>query len=150
MTVTAPETEARNAIVEILQDEFGDDGFLIRQDRLHASLGHERTVIGVYPLRSQPGPGNYEYQESEIVVQFFGRYKLDIDPEQKVDPTPIETYAERFRRAIQSADFTSSGRVWYFNLLSVEYPPDATGNITRFVATIRAYGNNPAIVETAG
>lgn len=151
MSVTAPETEARAALKALLTSTFGADtpAPQISDDRLHESLGSKGTRIGTYPVRARPRLNNQLVMESEIVVQYFGRWRKEINPEQKVDPAITETVAERFRRALRTGD-PNSGRVWYFELQSLEYPPDPTGNITRFVATVIARGDNPALIETTG
>lgn len=149
MSVTAPETTARLALINVIQTEFATEGFVVKGDHLHESLGMKGTVIGVSPNRSRPNNSRYIELETTILVQFYGKWDKNVNPEQSVDPTKIETYAERFRRALRTGD-PNGNSVWFFNLSDVNYPADPTGNKTRFEATVVAVGSNPALIETVG
>jgi len=148
--VIAPETTARKALITALETEFAADQFPVKDDKLHPSLGDSRTMLGVYPERSTANARDKFVNEYEIVVQFFGKYTLEVDREQTVSPTVIETQAERFRQSIRSGADPRTGAVWYFDLLRIVYPDDPTGNKTRFEATVVARGNNSALIETSG
>lgn len=148
MPTTAPETQARQALITLLTSAFAAEGFSVSSDYLHASIGADGTKIGVSPLRSNPGNRDNNVLEMQIFVQFYGKYKLMVDPKQKVDPSAIEGYAERFREALRTAD-PKTGSVWYYQLTSVNYPLDPTDNKTRFEATVVARGNNTALLETS-
>lgn len=148
----APETEARTALIALLAAEFAPEQFPIKDDKIHRSLGAAGTVLGVYPLRTSSSPRDRYVSEMELVVQFYGRYDLKVDPKQTVSPTTIETFADRFRNALRTRnpDPNSPG-VWYFTLERIEYMDDPTGNKTRFEATLIARGNNGALLsETTG
>jgi hypothetical protein len=148
MSVTAPETEARAALKAVIDTEFATEGFTAANDRLHGSLGWKGTVIGLSPIQAAPQVQEQAVLRSRIMVQFYGKWDKKIDPTQSVDPVTIETYAERFRNAIRTGD-PDSNSVWFFRLISIQYPPDPTGNITRFEATVEAVGNNSALYETS-
>lgn len=148
--VTSPLTEARAAIKAIMEAEFAAEAFPVRDDHIHESLGHEGTVIGISPIRSILFPGDANTRQHEVKVQFYGRWKKEIDAETRVDPVTVETYAERFLRAIQSTDVVGSQRVWYFMVTELTFPHDPTGNKTRFEATVVSYGDNSSILETTG
>lgn len=148
MTIVAPETEARERIKQLLTTEYAAEGFQVLDDRLDESLGSTGTRIGVSPITSRPMPSNENVLATAILVQFYGKYKLAIDPKTKVDPAIIETYAERFRRAIRTGDPKTPG-VWFFKVLEVNFVNDPTGNKSRFEAQILAYGNNSALLETS-
>lgn len=150
MPVTAPETSARDALILILATEFATDGFPVLSDKLHGSLGADRTVIGVYPERTVASPGQKLVAEMSLVVQFYGKYDLKVDPRQAVDARWIEERAERFRRALRPNTDPRTGELWYFSLDRMEYPDDPTGNKSRFEAYITARGNNTALIETTG
>lgn len=150
MTVTAPETSARDALILLLSTEFGPDQFPVKSDKLHGSLGSDGTVIGVYPERMVSNPSQRLEAQYPLVVQFYGKYTLKVDPKQTVDPRWIEERAERFRRALRTITDPRTGEVWYFNLERVEYPDDPTGNKSRFEAYLTARGNNTALIETTG
>lgn len=140
---TAPETLARQALINVLATKFAP--VEVRSDRLHASLGDEFPVIGVYPERTAPEPRNSYQNEFQLAVQYFNQYEKKVDRQQTVDPAVIEDLAEKFRATLKAAD-PKTGAVGYFELSRIEYPPDPTGNMTRFVAYVTAYGNNSALV----
>lgn len=145
----APETQARKGLIKLLKTEFAVEKIPVKGDKLHGSIGFEGAQIGVYPVRTSPWARDQLVADMEIAVQFFGKYDLKVDPLQVVDPTKIESFAERFRGALQEGVSGRNAEVWYFNLVRLVYPPDPTGNITRFVATLVAYGNNSALLETS-
>lgn len=146
--MAAPETEARAALKSLIESAFSAEGFTVANDHLHESLGNKGTRIGVSPNRSSPTSSNNFVLEMQIFVQFYAKYKLEIDPLQSVDPATIEGYAERFREALRTGDPNTS-RVWYFQLTNLNYPLDPTGNKTRFEATVVARGNNTALLESS-
>lgn len=150
MSDTAPETQARAALHALLVSTFGGDHpatVQIKNDRLHPSQGSKGTVVGTSPVRSYPDQHNAQQLDIEILVQFFGRWRKEINPEQSVDPAAAEAFAERFRAALRDGDPDTNG-VWFFRLTSLDFPPDPTGNITRFEARVVAVGNNTALLET--
>ena len=150
MTVTNGMTTARKAVVNILRTEFAPEGYSVLEDRLHRSLGRDgRTRIGVSPDREQPVRENINAEVFRIAVQFYGNWKDQIKADEVVDPTDIETKAERFKRALRTGD-PDTDSVWYFVLESINYPDDPTGNATRFEAVVNAFGTNSALVETTG
>jgi hypothetical protein len=150
--MAAPETEARNALIAMLAAEFAAEEFPIRDDKLHRSLGSKGTILGVYPERMVASPRDRYVSEMGLVVQFYSKYDLKVDPQQTVSPAKIEGFADRFRNALRTSnpDPNSPG-VWYFTLERIEYPDDPTGNKTRFEAHLTARGNNGALLsETTG
>lgn len=138
------------AIIGVFNTEFAAEGFTMIPDRLHESLGRERVAVGVSPVEDVSSPRNRIVQETWAEVQFFGLWTNEIDPETVVNPYVITGYAERLRDALRRSQATDpgTGRVWYFDVDRIQYPNDPTGNKTRFVATIRAFGNNSNLVET--
>jgi hypothetical protein len=150
--MAAPETEARNALIAMLAAEFAAEQFPIKDDKLHRSLGSNGTTLGVYPDRTVSSARDRLVSEMSLVVQFYGKYDLRVDPQQTVSPSRIEDFADRFRNALRTRnpDPNSPG-VWYFTLERIEYPDDPTGNKTRFEAHLTARGNNGALLsETTG
>lgn len=147
----APETVASLALAAMIEAEFAAEGFKVKQDKLHGSVGHLGTTIGVYPQRTASSSANRYVSEMTLVVQFYAKYTLKIDPEQAVNPAIIAGFADRFRNALRTAnpDPNTSG-VWYFTLDRVDYVPDPTGNISRFEATLVARGNNGALIQETG
>lgn len=149
MAVTSPSTQTRAALKTVIESEFSAENFTVLDDRLHESLGDKGVRIGTSPVREYPSSNNMNVLNSEILVQFYGKWRKEIDPTQQVDPSIIEGYAERFRRAVNGAD-PKTEYVWFFNVLEISYPNDPTGNKTRFEARVLATGENSAIIETSG
>lgn len=150
MAVTAPETEARQALMAAVETEFTPEKMSVLDDRLHGSLGEQGPIAGCYPDHSIATRGQKLINEYFIIVQVFSRWEKVVDRAQTVSPAKIEEWAERFRRSIQSGVDPRTSRVWYFDLERIRYNPDPTGNITRFEATVIARGNNSALIETIG
>ena len=148
--ITDPYSEAANALFDIITDEFAPEGFRVLHDNLHPAVGAEGTRIGIAPEAEVPVTTNLIVNDIRIVVKFHGRFNGEVDPNMRVDPRKVTNYAERFRRAIQRANSLGTQGVWFWNLVSVQYPDDPTGNKTRFWATIVAKGQNSALVETFG
>lgn len=146
MTVIAPETVAREALITALTNEFRPEQFAVKDDKLHGSVGDSGTTIGVYPLKSQVSSKDAQMAEYTLVVQFYGAYKLETNPRQLVSPKAIEEYAERFRKKIKAGIDPRTGAVWYFELIVIDYPDDPTGNKTRFEAHVLARGNNTSLI----
>lgn len=142
----AQETDARNLLIAQLTAAYPE--IELRSDRLHGSLGDEFAIIGVYPERTIAEAKNKLVNEINIIVQFFGKYEKKVDRQQSVDPGVIEDQAEVFRQLL--AGDPRSADVWWFELMRLDYPPDPTGNITRFVAYVTARANNTSqpILET--
>jgi hypothetical protein len=150
MAITAQETQARMALKAVIEKEFEAEKLEVKDDRLHASLGQEEAVIGIYPERTEATHGNRALQEMKLIVQFFNHWDKEVNPRQEVSPSHIENNAERFRRALKADSPGGTDLVWYFLVDRISYTPDPTGNITRFEALVLAYGNNPQLMETTG
>lgn len=146
--MAAPETTAKQGLMAVLAAAYPNDGFPIKDDHLHESLGHKGTIIGVSVERTVTNPANNTVSDIELKVQFYGKYEKKINPEQVVSGTPIETRAEAFRKALRVGD-PNTDAVWYYSLTRVEFPKDPTGNKTRYEAFVTAKGNNTALIETA-
>lgn len=146
--MAAPETTARQALIDLLATEFAAEQFPIKDDRIHESLGWDGTVIGVSPERTFSDPAQRYVSNIELLVQFYGSYNKEVNPKQTVSPSVIEGFAERFRSSLRGNADPNTGEVWYFTLDRIEYPRDPTGNKTRFEAYLTAKGNNSALVET--
>lgn len=148
--MAGPATEARDRLITVVNTTFAPEGWVALADRISDSLGHKGTKIGVTVERLNPSPGRYIVQEIELSVRFYGYYEKKVDPTQRVDPTRVEGYAYRFQQAVENDDAAGTDKVWYYNVAGIEFPDDPTGNKTRFVARVIAYGNNPALIETTG
>lgn len=142
--MSSPATTARSTLMSILETEFGSDNFAVRADRLDNSLGFDGAVIGVSPVREVVNATNRTELQTTLQVQLFGAWSQETDPYEIVDPTAVEGWADRLRRAIGAYQQTGTTDVWWFQLDRIEYSDDPTGNCTRFTATIMARGQNPA------
>lgn len=138
------------ALKQILDAEFAPA--VAVHDNLHESLGYQRAEIGIAPLRDVPRSSSMIMQETWVEVKYYDLWDPQINNEQSVNPQIITAKAHRFREALRTEQVTFEGSpdVWFFDLTNIEYPNDPTGNKTRFVATIRAFGDNAALVETRG
>lgn len=138
------------AVITIFNTEFSTEGFVMVPDNLHESLGRERVDVGVSPIEDVVNLRDSLVQETWVEVKFYHLWTQEINPNTQVNPFMVTAYAERFRDALRRSSGTDAqtGQVWFFDLRRVQYPNDPTGNKTRFVATIRAYGNNSGLIET--
>lgn len=154
MTITAPETRLRERLIDALEAEFEEEGIKFLNDKLHDSKGREGHIGAVYPGPSQVQSGNELILEPTAYVQLFGKWEASVDPDRSVDPTPVEEWAERIRRACQSdgGEGVTGGdeHLWFFSLTRIDYPPDPGGNISRLLATVVGKAQNPALVPTVG
>lgn len=154
MTVTAPETRLRARLIAALTAEFSTEGIKFLNDKLHDSKGREGHIGGVYPGPSQTTLGNEMIIEPTAYVQLFHKWRADVDPNLTIDPTPIEEWGERVRRACQSdgGEGTTDGddHLWWYSVTRIDYPEDPGGNITRLLATVVGKGQNPALITTLG
>lgn len=140
------------AIKTVFEAEFSTEGFVMVFDNLHESLGRHRVDVGVAPVADEVNLRNAVVQETWVEVKFYDLWTQEINPDTVVNPVRITAFAERFRDSLRRARATDpgTGQVWYFDVRRIAYPNDPTGNKTRFVATIRAFGNNSNLVETTG
>lgn len=139
------------AVIAVFNAEFSTEGFVMIPDNLHESLGRERVDVGISPIEDVVNVRDSLVQETWVEVKFYHLWAQEITPTTTVNPFLVTMYAERFRDALRRARATDAqtGQVWFFDLRRVQYPNDPTGNKTRFVATIRAYGNNSGLIETS-
>jgi hypothetical protein len=148
--MASPYRQIADALETIINAEYAPEGYKAIHDRLHPSVGREGTRIGISLDEERTAPGRGVQMNTAVLVQFYRRWDPDVDPTKKVDPRVIADFAERFRVAVRTHDFASSGSAWYFNLDAITYPNDPVGNKTRFEARLTAFGNNTALVETTG
>lgn len=146
----SPYETAATIIKTVIDTEFAPEHISAIHDNLHESLGRHRVAVGIAPVEETARSGNAIVQDTMIEVKFYDLWTNEIDPETVVNPFKITAYAERLRSSLgrTRASTPGTGEVWYFDVLRVAYPNDPTGNKTRFVATIRAVGNNSGVVET--
>ncbi len=154
MTTTAPETRLRERLIDALTTEFAAEGIRFLNDKLHDSKGQEGAIGAVYPGPSQVQQGNELVLEPTAYVQLFGKWSREVDANKTVDPTPIEVWAERIRRACQSDGFegTEEGdeHLWWYAVNRIDFPPDPGGNISRLLVTVTGKAANPAFTAATG
>lgn len=150
--MTSAYVEAADQLKVVLDATYAPEGLVTEHDDIHESLGFQGARLGIAPdERGDIVRGdNALVQETWIEVKLFGVYNLEVNPNQAVDPRAITLLAERLRRSIKASNQAATGSMWYYNLMQIRYPRDPTGNRTRFVATLRAFGNNSSLVETTG
>lgn len=151
--MTTPETKLRQRVIEVLTEEFEAEGLEFRSDKLTDSLGQTGPVAAVYPGYAQERAGQQQVLDLVCYVQMFGQWRAVVEPEMVVDPTPLEEWAERVRRALRDADVAgpeADSHLWYFNVSRVDYTNDPGGNVSRLLATVVGEAQNPAIVPTSG
>lgn len=137
------------ALKTIIDAEFTPEGVVAIHDNLHPALGQTKVWCGISPSYEAINARINVAQETWLEVKFYNMWKQEISPDTVVDPRIITALAERFRNAVRSQRVAGDGQVWYFDVTRVDYPNDPTGNKSRFVATVRAWGNNTGLVETA-
>jgi hypothetical protein len=147
--MTDPYTSAANAIAGIITAEFAPELIVPTHDKIHESLGTEGIEVGIEPMRWGRQARNANVKDTFLLVRFYDMWEKHIDPTQQVDPRRITAFADRFERRLESTQATVKGDnvTWYFEVTGVEFPDDPTGNKTRFVATIKAVGDNAALIQ---
>lgn len=152
MSITAPETKLRHRINAALEAEFASEGIKFLDDKLHDSKGRDGALGATYPGSTAVPLGNELVLEPTIYIQLFGQWTAEVDPNLSIDPTPIEEWAERVRRALKAdGNQGSTGadeHLWYYQITRIDFPPDPGGNISRLVATVVGKAQNAALVET--
>lgn len=154
MAVTAPETRLRERLIEACEKEFEPEGIRFLNDKLHDSKGREGAIGSVYPGPTQTPLGNELILEPTAYVQLFGKWEAVVDPNRTIDPTPIEEWAERIRRACQGdgGEGVEGGdeHLWFYSVTRIDYLEDPGGNISRLLATVIGKAQNPALIPTTG
>ena len=137
-------------IKEVFEEEFAPEGFKMVLDNIHEALGRYRVAVGVAPTDERAWLRDRQVSEHTLEVKFYGLWTDEIDPETVVNPLTITGYAERFKRALRVAQVEDpgTGQMWFYDIDRIQYPNDPTGNKSRFIATIRAFGNNTNLIET--
>jgi hypothetical protein len=147
--VIDPYATLADILVDAIEEEFSDLEYLnVKHDRLHESISVDgRVHVGISPEDQEPvnvqlGIG--------VLIQFYMPYEKMVNPAQEVDPRVITMMAERLRVCLQKHRTTATGEVWFFEVGTVRFPKDGTGNKTRFEARITGTGNNMGLIETIG
>lgn len=154
MPTTAPETRLRERLIEALTAEFKPEGIRFLHDKLHDSKGREGHIGAIYPGPTQVQPGNELVLEPTAYVQLFGKWTAEVDPDKTIDPTPIEDWAERIRRACHGDGFegttAADEHLWFYGVQRIDYPPDPGGNISRLLVTVVGKAQNAALCGASG
>lgn len=145
-----PYEQVAVALKTIIDTEFAPENVTAIHDRLHESLGTDAVWVGISPEGWRPKARDRNSLETFVLVQYYDLWDKEIDPTQQVNPILITNKASRFMRAVQSQQASDAGTadLWYFDVESVDFPNDPTGNKTRFHVIIRAHGQNHSILET--
>lgn len=141
--------EVATAIKIAFDNEFAAEGFTMVLDDLHEAMGRTRVDVAIAPVEDRVNPRNNIVQETTVEVKFYDLWDERIQPNTVVNPSKIAAYAERLRNALRDKRTVGTSTTWFFNIGRTTYPRDPTGNKTRFVMEITAYGNNAGLVETA-
>jgi hypothetical protein len=144
----SPYVIAATAVKTIIDTEFAPEGIVAEHDHLHESVGWDGSYAGISPDYERPEAGNMAALGIWIKVQLYLPWDKEINPFQVVDPRIIARYGQRFREAVRAANLSYSGQFWFFNVMDLRYPHDPTGNKTRFEASVKAWAENNALVET--
>ena len=151
-TSPSPFEAVATVLKTLIDTEFAPENIVAVFDNIHGSLGTKGICVGIAPTEDLVHQNDRLVQETWIEIKFYDLWKKEIDPKTIVNPTRITAFAERLRVALREAGNgitdPGTGQVWFFQLMKITYPNDPTGNRSRFVATIRAWGNNSQLVET--
>lgn len=155
MPVTAPETRLRERLITALTAEFSTEGIKFLNDKVHDSKGQQGAIGGVYPGVTTQPVGNEYMIEPTVYVQLFDQWTAVVDPDRTIDPTPVEEWAERVRRAchadgVEGADGAADEHLWYYSVTRIDFPPDPGGNISRLLATVTGKASNSALLGATG
>jgi hypothetical protein len=143
----SPYVTAANVVEQIILDTF--PGVPVLHDRIHDSLGWDAALIGISPQR-ETASNDRNVLHTLLEVRYFDLWDKEIDPTQTVDPRIITAKGEEFRSACRrvGANVPATAETWFFHVEEITYPLDPTGNNTRFIATVRAWGQNSGLIET--
>jgi len=140
---------AATELKTIVDTEFGGDGWTAAHDKLHPSMGSDGRVAGISPISQRPSQRNNSVKETLILVQIYDYWSKTINPYDQVNPLIISNIADRFERALERWQNTSTKTtdVWYFMVENVDYPEDPTGNKSRIEVTVKVVGDNTALTQ---
>ena len=142
---TAPETALATRVKSIFATTFAAEGWTVADDKLLRATGKDGDPhAGWYPVIAAERTNQVRELDSTIIVQLYLGFDPDPNEDYVRDPNVIIGYADRFRRAFQSQSSGTTEDLWFLRLTQVAYPPDPTGNSSRFEATVVGYSQNPA------
>jgi hypothetical protein len=142
--MAAPATLVRARVKEVVEDEFSAEGFTVADDKLLRAHGKDGTELAVSPDFERESYGNVNVLEVGVFLQVYLEYDASPDEGIVVDPSIIEGYGDRLRRAFQTESDGTTADLWFLRLTGIEYPDDPTGNKTRLEARFTARCENPA------
>lgn len=141
----SPSTLLRERVRTIFETEFATEGWTVADDKLVRAAGKDgSTEVAVYPEDESPNPQRYAELQVECVLQLYLAYEAVPEEHLVVDPTIIEGYGDRLRKACQGNQSGNDSDFWFFNVTSIHYPDDPTGNKSRLEATFVGRCQNPA------
>lgn len=144
--MTAPITTVRGTIKTALETEFASDGITILNDRLFRLDGVTGSMIGISPINEVEWDQDVYVANQFILIQCYRSYAAEANPQNRVDPAPIEDLAHRTRTVIRDLDGNDDS--WFFRVVEVSYPSDPVGKASRFEAVVKVWGRNAGVIET--
>jgi hypothetical protein len=142
--MASAETNVRNAVIDIVENEFSSEGWTVAHDKLGRSAGKDGDAFACSPERSGENPRNVLMLEVDVLLQVYLKFEPVPDENIAVDPTAIESAADRLRTAFQDESGGTGSDMWFLRLRRIEFPDDPTGNKTRLEAHITGWANNDA------
>lgn len=148
-----PSVEACGAVRTVLQTVYAAEiaaGWVVADDRLLRAHGKDYAAdighLAVYQEAERPNPRRRIELVTTVRVQCYLGFEAEPNEEIVRDPNVIGAYAGRLRAALEGdgSNGTGANASWFLRMGDVEYPPDPTGNITRFEALIEHVGENSA------
>lgn len=141
----APETLLRAWIKSVVEDEFSTEGFTVADDKLPRAAGMDgATHLACYPETAGERPQHAIQLDVRARLQLYMAYDASPDETIQVDPSVIEGYADRLRRAFKDNSDGDTSDLWFLRLVNIDYPDDPTGNKSRLEASFQAFANNEA------
>lgn len=151
--MSSPVNASIARIQEVVETVFAAEGWSAGTDKFGRSKGmgepHDQASISATPDFERERPAKAWLLDMQITVQFYLGYDAQPDENISRDATVVSEYADRFRAAFAGPGCrVDDGDAWYLRFTGVDYPPDPTGNKTRFEATIVGVGPNRAALPS--
>lgn len=142
--MSSPATLVRQRVKSVVATEFAGEGWTAADDKLLRAAGKDGTQLAVSPDSEHEDPRAVACLLIDVLFQLHLAYEAEPDEDIAVDPTIIEGYGDRLRRAFRTQSSGTTSDLWYLRVTDIDYPDDPTGNKTRLHATIQGRADNPA------
>lgn len=151
--MSVPENDFCDFIQDTIASVYSAESYTAGTDKFGRSKGmnedHDAAFISVTADWARERPGKAYILDVSLTVQFY--LGFDAQPDENItrDATVIQAFAGRLRDAFggQGAS-VQVGDAWYLRLTGIDYPPDPTGNKTRFEATFVGEATNSAALPS--